>query len=176
MRIGGVRTLAAMAAGLVWLTGCAQSGGPFASGDNAATTGSLPADPASGLQGIDPGDDLALGKAHYRQGRYDRAETHFRKATERNPKSAEAWVGLAAAHDRLKRFDLADRAYAQAIGLVGATPELLNNQGYSYLLRGDHRRARDTLTTAAARDPQNPYVQNNLRLLAEAERQTASLD
>jgi Flp pilus assembly protein TadD len=31
----------------------------------------------------------------------------------------------------LRRFDLADRAYGQAIRIVGPTAEILNNQGYS---------------------------------------------
>jgi Flp pilus assembly protein TadD len=39
-------------------------------------------------------------------------------------------------------FDLADRAYDQAIRLVGRTPMMLNNLGYSQLLRGDLRKAR----------------------------------
>ena len=67
-----------------------------------------------------------------------------------------------------KRFDLADRAYAQAIRLVGATPEILNNQGFSYMLRGDYGRARATLLAAQAKDPANPYIQNNLQMLDEA--------
>jgi len=34
--------------------------------------------------------------------------------------------------------------------------------GYSYMLRGDPRRARDTLLEAQARDPGNTYIKNNL--------------
>jgi len=56
----------------------------------------------------------------------------------------------------------------QAIKLVGPTAEILNNQGYSYLLRGDHRRARAKLLAAQAKDPSNPYIQNNLALLDES--------
>ena len=73
--------------------------------------------------------------------------------------------GLAASYDRLRRFDLADRAYAQAIGIVGPTVEILNNQGYSYMLRGDYKRARETLGAAQRKDPGNKYVANNLHLL-----------
>ena len=43
------------------------------------------------------------------------------------------------------------------------TPEILNNQGFSYILRGDYRRARETLLAAQAKDPDNPYIKNNLR-------------
>ena len=67
-----------------------------------------------------------------------------------------------------KRFDLADRAYAKAIRLVGATPEILNNQGFSYMLRGDYARARTTLLAAQAKDPASPYIQNNLQMLDES--------
>jgi Flp pilus assembly protein TadD len=53
--------------------------------------------------------------------------------------------GLAASYDRLRRFDLADRAYQEAIRIVGRTPEVLNDQGFSYILRGDYGRAQRTL-------------------------------
>ena len=85
------------------------------------------------------------------------AEKHFRRAVELHPRDAEAWVGLAASYDRLKRFDLADRAYAQAAGIIGDTPELLNNKGFSYILRGDYVRARRTLDwRRRRRSPNNP--------------------
>lgn len=121
-----------------------------------------------GLLGNDPDDDLSLGKKHYRANDFGLAEKHFRRAVEQHPKDVEAWVGLAAAYDRLKRYDLADRAYDSAVQLVGQTPEILNNQGFSYLLRGDYARARTMFITAQARDPANPYARNNLRLLEES--------
>ena len=77
-------------------------------------------------------------------------------------------MGLASSYDRLHRFDLADRAYAQAIRLIGPTPEILNDQGFSYMLRGDYVRAREKLLAAQARDPANPYVHANLQLLQES--------
>ena len=122
------------------------------------------------LLGTDPNDDLSVAKKYFRQGSYGLAERHFRKAVELHPRDAEAWLGLAASYDRLRRFDLADRAYAQAIRIVGTTPEILNNQGFSYILRGDYRRARETLLAAQSKAPNNPYIKNNLRMLAESER------
>ena len=89
---------------------------------------------------------------------------------ELHQRDGESWLGLAASYDRLKRFDLADRAYAQAIKIVGATPEILNNQGFSYMLRGDYRRARVTFLEAQSRAPDNPYIKNNLDLLEESVR------
>jgi Flp pilus assembly protein TadD len=177
-------------AGLVLLSGCETStklGDLFHSGSETETTASLaeptpPSDPDTtgsigadkatkvaaadaGLLGGDPNDDLALGKKQYRAGNFGSAERYFRRAAELHPRDAEAWVGLAAAYDRLRRFDLADRAYDQAVAIVGPTPEVLNNRGYSFMLRGDYARARSTLLAAAAKDPANPYVRNNLELL-----------
>jgi tetratricopeptide (TPR) repeat protein len=138
-----------------------------------ATTGTigtegLPPVNTAGLLGSDPNDDLNQGKKQFRAENYGIAERHFRRAVETHPRDAEAWVGLAASYDRLKRFELADRAYRGAIGVIGETPEILNNQGYSYILRGDYARARETLLAAQARDPKNPYIHNNLALLEKS--------
>jgi Flp pilus assembly protein TadD len=122
----------------------------------------------------DPYDDLALGKRHYREENYGLAEMHFRRIAEKenvpSQRKAEAFVGLGACYDRLKRFELADRAYAAAIAILGPTAEILNNQGFSYMLRGDFRRARAKLTEALALDPTNPYIQNNMELLEKSMR------
>lgn len=115
-------------------------------------------------------DDLAKGKQEYRNNRFELAERHFRRATEMHPREAEGWLGLAASYDRLRRFDLADRAYAQAIRLRGPTAEILNNQGYSYMLRGDFKTARAKLDLARHKDPDNKFVANNLAMLVDAAR------
>jgi len=131
---------------------------------------------APGLLGSDPYDELSLGKKQYRANNFGLAEKHFRLAVEKHPRDAEAWLGLAASYDRLRRFDLADRAYAQAIGILGPTVEILNNQGYSYMLRGDYKRAHATLAAALRKDPNNKYVQNNIRLLEESYRKGKSIE
>jgi Flp pilus assembly protein TadD len=128
-----------------------------------------------GLLGDDPNDDLSLGKKYFRSNNFGLAERHFRKAVEGHPNDGEAWMGLAASYDRLKRFDLADRAYTQSIRIAGATPEILNNQGFSYMLRGDYARARRKLEEAQMKDPANPYVRANLRLLDESYRKGKSV-
>jgi tetratricopeptide (TPR) repeat protein len=130
----------------------------------------VPPETEKGLLGSDPYDELSLGKTHYRANDFGLAEKHFRKAVETHPRDAEAWLGLAASYDRLRRFDLADRAYSQAVGILGPTVEILNNQGYSYMLRGDYKRAHATLAAAQRKDPTNKYVLNNLRLLEESYR------
>jgi Flp pilus assembly protein TadD len=177
------RVLVAVLAGPLLLGGCETSTkisdlvGSKAP-DEPQTTGSVneggeassEAPNASGLMGSDPYDDLNTGKKLYRAANYGLAERHFRRAVEARPKDAEAWVGLAASYDQLRRFELADRAYNQAISILGKTPEVLNNQGYSYMLRGDYARARVTLLQAKAKAPDNPYVLNNLELLEKSAR------
>lgn len=117
------------------------------------------------LLGDDQNDDLNLGKKHFRARDFGLAERYFRRAVEMSPRAAEAWIGLAASYDRLKRFDEADRAYRQAIAILGPTPEILNNQGYSYLLRGDYKTARTKFNAARAKDPENPRILRNIELM-----------
>ena len=194
---GIARGLIITAAGL-WLAGCSTSNnfselfGAKTPSDDAsaqsATAASEPEQPGDeptgtvpaplgvktvsepGLLGSDPNDELSLGKKYFRHNDFGLAEKHFRRAVEKHPRDAEAWLGLAASYDRLRRFDLADRAYSQAVGILGPTVEILNNQGYSYMLRGDYKRAHATLMAARRKDPANKYVENNLRLLEESYR------
>jgi tetratricopeptide (TPR) repeat protein len=183
-----VQSLLIIAASLVWLSGCETSTklsdlfhSNSASSTDPEVTGTVPGAPGQpqsldpGLLGSDPKDDLSLAKQYYRQENFGLAEHYFRRAVETHPRDAEAWLGLAAAYDRLHRFDLADRAYAQAIALVGPLPEILNNQGFSYMMRGDYARARKKLTAAQAAEPSNPYIINNLKLLAKSERKAKAI-
>jgi len=113
-----------------------------------------------------PSDEpLRLGIEHFNRGHYGIAERYLRDAVEKAPRDASAWIGLAAAYDRLGRFDLADRAYQSAIRLVGETPAILNNRGYSYMLRGNLVAARQEFLKAYEREPNNPTIINNLKLL-----------
>jgi Flp pilus assembly protein TadD len=130
----------------------------------------------SGLLGSDPQDDLSLGKKYFRAGDYGLAEKHFRRAVETHANDAESWIGLAASYDQLRRFDLADRAYAQAIRIAGPVPAIINNQGYSLMLRGKYAAAAAKFAEAARKAPENPYVKNNIRLLAEATHQKKAVE
>lgn len=113
-----------------------------------------------------PSDEpLRLGMEYFNRGNFGLAERYFRDAVEKAPRDASAWIGLAASYDRLGRFDLADRAYRSAIHLVGETTALLNNRGYSYMLRGDLKTARQYFLRAYRREPGNPTIINNLKLL-----------
>jgi Flp pilus assembly protein TadD len=146
--------------------------GASAPEDDPATTGSLaqsgeakPPMVAKPSVGQAPKHDLSLGKKYFGSGNFSAAERHFRRATESDPRDIEAWLGLAACHDQLRRFDLADQDYERATKIAGPSAEILNNWGYSYMLRGERVRAREILLKARAQDPSNPYVKNNLELL-----------
>jgi tetratricopeptide (TPR) repeat protein len=115
-------------------------------------------------------EPLKLALEHFNRGNFGLAAKYFEDAVTKAPKDASAWIGLAASYDRIGRFDLADRAYRQAIRLVGETTAILNNEGYSYMLRGRFIEARRKLLKAYEREPTNPTVLNNLKLLDSSER------
>src|SRR4051812_49976237 len=113
-----------------------------------------------------PSDEpVRLGLEHFNRGSYGTAQRYFKDAVEKAPKDVTAWIGLAASYDRLRRFDLADPAYLQAIRLGGETVQILNDQGYSYMLRGNLSAARRKFEKAYSLDPTNPVIANNLELL-----------
>jgi len=113
---------------------------------------------------------LRMGLEHFSRGDYGLAQRYFRDAVEKAPKDATAWIGLAASYDRLRRFDLADQAYAATVKLTGETVQTLNDQGYSYMLRGDLVKARRKFLKAYELDPTNPTIINNLALLNSSRR------
>jgi Flp pilus assembly protein TadD len=183
MRTVIARVLLISAAAL-WLGGCNTTdsasrpfgfGSSSVPGTDAQASAHAAVPPEAETTGsVTPRDDeISLGKQEYRASKFDAAAKHFSHAAERNPRNAEAWLGLAASYDRLKQFGLADSAYDQAIGIEGQTAEILNNQGYSYLLRGDLARARAKLTAAQRKEPGNKYVANNLALLEQAASKSA---
>jgi Flp pilus assembly protein TadD len=51
------------------------------------------------------------------------------------------------------------------VHLIGETTALLNNRGYSYMLRGNLVAARRDFLKAYEREPNNPIIINNLKLL-----------
>ncbi len=110
---------------------------------------------------------LAKAKENFRNGEYGLAERYFRRAVEEKYNNVEAWMGLAAAYDHLKRFDEADRAYTIVMKMAGSTPAILNNLGYHHMLKGEFAEAERNLRAAERQDPGNPQIQANLRLLDE---------
>ena len=136
-------------------------------------TGLTPSPVPNPVTGQNPGDvkyypsdqPVRLGTQRFYDGNFGLAQQYFQDAVEKSPNDVMAWIGLAASYDRLGRFDLADRAYAAAAKLEGETPRLLNNEGYSYMLRGDLKAARAKFQLALRLDPDNQTTVNNIKLL-----------
>jgi Flp pilus assembly protein TadD len=154
------------------MAGCAADEPPSASAPTAAAPPQP--DPAGTTLTIqDPNEvkyypsdqPLRLGQEYFNRGIYGVAQQYFQAAAEKAPKDPAAWIGLAASYDRIGRFDLADKAYRQAIRLQGETTQILNNLGYSYMLRGNLTAAREKFHEALERDPDNQTIQNNIALL-----------
>ena len=113
-------------------------------------------------------EPVVKAKNYFKNGHYGLAEKEFRLAVEKTPRNAEAWMGLAASYDHLRRFDLADKAYTSLRQLVGDRPSVLNNIGYSYILRSDLEKAKHKLLEAYAKDPDNPHIINNIEILNQS--------
>jgi Flp pilus assembly protein TadD len=114
--------------------------------------------------------DLAVAEAknQFRQENYGNAGALFYKAVQLEPKDGEAWLGLGASCDRIRRFDLSDYAYRKAYPLIGTTAAYYNNVGYSYLLRGKLPDARRNFLKAYELAPNDPTIRNNLELLGNS--------
>ena len=163
--VAGARTFArfgAIAVVVFGLAGCQPSATPTPIPD--AVTGQSPGD----VKYYPSDEPVKLGIQRFYEGNFGLAQQYFQDAVEKMPKDPTAWVGLAASYDRLGRFDLADRSYAAAVKLAGHTPAILNNEGYSYMLRGDLRRARAKFDAALRLDPGNATTINNLALLNQS--------
>ena len=157
----GLSGIAGALAVAVLLAGCTSLGGAFGE-----TKTALPTVPNIEFYASDQA--LAEANNHFRERNYGYSAAFYRRAAELTPTDAKAYIGLAASYDRLRRFDLADRVYAQVFKLTGGTVQYYNNLGYSFLLRGDLRSARTNFLKAYERDPENIVVANNLALLGNS--------
>lgn len=118
---------------------------------------------------VPPNAALQEARQQFAAGAFGNAARYYEIATKFDPGSRSGWLGLAASYDRLRRFDLADDAYAEAEKVVGHRAEFFNNRGYSYLLRGDFNRAAKDLYRARDLAPESEAVRNNLALLRYAQ-------
>jgi Flp pilus assembly protein TadD len=144
------------------LAACNSTGGLSGFG-NGPTEITLP----ETVEPVPDGDALRVARIHFAEGNFGHAARYYERAVEISPNHAEAWLGLAASYDRVRRFDLADRAYREAGRLIGDRAEYHNNVGYSYLLRGDLPKARAKFLQAYELDPTSITVNNNLELLRD---------
>jgi len=111
---------------------------------------------------------LQVAKARFAEDNFGHAARYYERAVEIAPQNGEAWLGLAAAYDQVRRFDLADRAYGEAGRYLGHRAEYYNGMGYSYMLRGDLAKAHSHFLKAQELDPSNPTISNNLQMLRDA--------
>jgi tetratricopeptide (TPR) repeat protein len=115
-------------------------------------------------QHLDASDPVERGRALLLTGQYGLAIEGLSEAVTRDPGDARALSLLAVSYAQVKRFDLADRYHAQALEIDPSSVVVLNNWGYSYLVRGDGSRATDLLARAAAANDGRPIVTANLAL------------
>ena len=108
---------------------------------------------------------VATGNAQFREKNYGKAYALFKKAIWVFPQDPQAWLGFAASSDMIGRFDSSDKGYKQLAKMIGNSPVLYNNMGYSYMLRGELVTARKYLLKAYEMDPSNQVTANNLEML-----------
>jgi len=96
------------------------------------------------------------------------AQRLLAKATSFPGASWRAWNARAAAADWQRDWDEADAAYAKAMALAPQRAEVLNNMGWSKLVRGEWREAAALLERAVELDPKAQRVRDNLELAQAA--------
>lgn len=122
----------------------------------------------SDLENITSQGALIDARNHFKNNDFGYSAAFYKKAAELSPQNPEAYIGLAASYDQLGRFDLSDRVYVSLHRITGDTLQYHNNIGYSHMLRGDLSAALISFRKAAALDPENIVIANNLQLLADA--------
>jgi Tfp pilus assembly protein PilF len=94
---------------------------------------------------------LRLGSALLESGALTESSLHLGRAVELAPDSLEAWLRLAEARTRLRRWDEAIHAYREAVELAPDNLELRENLVELQLSRGQLRQALRTVETMATR-------------------------
>lgn len=100
----------------------------------------------------------------------DLAQAHgsLRAAVASRRPSWRAWNAQAVLCDLDGDWEGADRAFANAFLLSPQQPEILNNQGWSFILRGEWSRSLPLLEEAAKLDSHNKRIADNLELARAA--------
>ena len=108
------------------------------------------------------------GIAALRLGLIDRALPLITIATESPNAGWRAWNARGVIADMTNDWPTADSSYERALALAPERPEVVNNRGWSHLLRGDWQGAVTDLERAAAADPKSVRAANNLELARAA--------
>ncbi|HEX5237994.1 MAG TPA: hypothetical protein VFW39_05980 [Sphingomicrobium sp.] len=96
------------------------------------------------------------------------ASTMIDCATKSRSASARAWDARGVLADLNKDWKTADESYARANSIAPTDAGIVNNQGWSMLLRGDWASAESYFRHAAELDPQSTRIRNNLELVSAA--------
>lgn len=122
------------------------------------------------LAGRNPGNGgliERLGLALLQAGDEPRASAALERAVTAGG-SWRSWNALGVIADRQRRWDDSSRAYERALDLAPGRPEVLNNQGWSYLLRGELERARPLFEAALRAAPGSRLIAANHELVLAA--------
>jgi Flp pilus assembly protein TadD len=106
------------------------------------------------------GEGLALCLS----GREGEAVPVLKKTVAEFPKSWRAWNALGGAYDDQHKWAEADDAYAHALAESDAPAMVINNRGYSYLLRNRLDEATADFVEALRQRPDLEVARTNLRL------------
>lgn len=108
------------------------------------------------------------GIAAVHTGQFSRAGVLLDQAVVSPDASWQAWNALGIVADQMRDWDSADSAYNAAATLAPDQPEVLNNMGWSLLLRGEWDLARELFERAAVLDPKSARIADNLELARSA--------
>jgi Flp pilus assembly protein TadD len=118
-----------------------------------------------------PADPLLLERSAIsalKLGSVERAGPLAIRATEVAGASWRAWNARAVVADLQRDWPRADEAYGHALELAPEEADILNNYGWSLLLRGEWADSVQELAQAAALDPNSARIANNLELARAA--------
>lgn len=123
------------------------------------------------LAAADPANALfaeRAGIAALRQGDTANATRLIINASHYSDASWRIWNALGVVGDMARDWPSADAAYAHALTLSPNEAAILNNRGWSQMLRGHWREAGVILEQAAAQSPTTPRIRDNLELVRSA--------
>lgn len=138
----------------------------YASGENAEALARY-----EQLLKVSPADTALLesaGIAALKLGKAARASSLLTRATSSPAATWRSWNALGVAADLLQDWPQAERSYLRASELAPGEAEPFNNQGWSFLLRGNWRGAAAFFERAVALDPKSRRAGNNLELARAA--------
>ena len=123
------------------------------------------------LAAFHPNETLTLeraGIAAFHVGDMEKAAAALNAATASPAASWRAWNARGAISDIRRDWAAADKAYGRALALAGDRPEILNNQGWSHMLRGQWGDALHLFERANTLDANSRRIGNNLELARAA--------